>query len=200
MTSQKPRQGEIYILNPDKVSLTCTDGHTYIYELGELTEVECKFTSCTIKINPSRVFRGTHPHIIWTSDQFQDDTSYIKTFNVIPLSSKETFKGLPTTYPIKLRDKNNLKENSYALVHQIYTVDANCLKNQQNQWLKCIGKIDKKDKEAIKERLKYLFNIQDNPNDEWFSQNASPELLKKIFNYLPAHLKESALNNLMDDF
>lgn len=41
----------------------------------------------------------------------------------IPLTSKDTFRGLPTAYPIKANPSNGLADNSLALVHQLTTID-----------------------------------------------------------------------------
>jgi mRNA-degrading endonuclease toxin of MazEF toxin-antitoxin module len=197
VTGQRPRQGWIYCINPYRVSLRCKLGHVHIYNLDELGEVECQ--TCRENINSSRVFRGTHPYIIWTSDRFQDESGYIATFSVIPLTSKTTFKGLPTTYPINSTSRNSLDKNSYTLIHQICTVDANCFKDSSENWLNRIGQLDKSDREAIEERLKHFFNIQENPSEDWFVQNASPELLKKIFDYLPEDPKKLAIEELINN-
>ncbi|WP_235335352.1 MULTISPECIES: hypothetical protein [Aphanizomenon] len=114
MAGQRPRQGWIYWINPYKVSLRCKLGHVHIYNLDEPGEVECQ--TCSENINSSRVFRGTHPYIIWTSDQFQDESGYIATFSVIPLTSQTTFNGLPTTYPINF--KNIILLNRIVLEYQ----------------------------------------------------------------------------------
>ncbi|MEH2391814.1 MAG: type II toxin-antitoxin system PemK/MazF family toxin [Nostoc sp.] len=158
MAGYRPRQGWIYLINPHKVSLCCTSGHKYNYDLNEPGELKCKAISCTLQINSSRVFRGEHPHIIWTNDQFQDDCNYIQTFTLIPLTSKETYKGLPTVYPIKRTSKNGLEQNYFALVHQICTVDANCFKDSAGNWLNRIGQLEPLDREAIEKRLKYFCN------------------------------------------
>lgn len=197
MAGQKPRQGWIYWINPYRVSLRCKLGHVHIYNLDEPGEVECQ--TCNSYINSSRVFRGTHPYIIWTSDQFQDESGYIATFSVIPLTSQTTFNGLPTTYPINSTVRNGLEKNSYVLVHQISTVDANCFKDSSENWLNRIGQLDKADKEAIEERLKYFLNIQDNPSEDWFAQNASPEIVKKVFDYLSEEDKSSVIEELINN-
>ncbi|BAZ14423.1 hypothetical protein NIES4071_62670 [Calothrix sp. NIES-4071] len=201
MAGQKPRQSWIYFINPYRLSLRCKLGHTHIYDLNEPGEISCKTTSCTQIINSSRVFRGEHPYIIWTHDDFQDNFNYIKTFSVIPLTSStiERDKGLPTAYPINATSRNGLDKQSFALIHQICTVDANCFKDKNGDWLVRIGQIDKPDKEAIDERLKYFFNIQDKPSDDWFVNNASPELLEQVFNCLPDDIKQSALEKLIDN-
>ena len=205
VAGQKPRQGWIYIINPSRVSVRCKHDHDHIYEINEPGEIKCKTISCTQMINSSRVFRGKHPYIVWTSDQFQDESKYIQTLTLIPLTSQETYKGLPTTYPINPTStnrlsKNGLSKNSFALVHQICTVDANCFKDSQGDWLKRVGQLDKADKEAIEERLKFFLNLGDNPSEDWFIKNASIEILRKLFNYLPDETTKSmAIDKLIDD-
>ncbi|MDZ7957880.1 MAG: type II toxin-antitoxin system PemK/MazF family toxin [Aulosira sp. DedQUE10] len=201
MAGHKPRQGWIYFINPYRVSLRCKLGHIHIYNLDESGEISCKTTSCTQIINSSRVLRGEHPYIIWTSDKFHDDLNYIATFTVIPLTSstRERDKGLPTAYPINATIRNGLDKQSFALVHQICTVDANCFKEPKGDWSNRVGQIDKPDKEAIEERLKYFLNIPENPSDDWFVKNASPELLKKVFDNLPEDSKQWALEKLIDN-
>lgn len=186
------------MLNPDRVSLRCQNGHQYIYELTESSEVECQHNSCNLKINSSRVLRGDHPYIIWVSQDFETVTNSVKTITVIPLTSQTTFLGLPTTYPINPTSKNNLKKKSYVLVHQIITIDINCLKKANGDWLERIGQLGKDDKEATEKRLKFYLNLSNKPDDDWFKQNASPELLVKIFDYLPDEDKEKSISTLLD--
>jgi mRNA interferase MazF len=199
VAGQKPRQGWIYLVNPNRVSLRCKKGHSHIYDLNEPGNIECKTVNCSLEINSSRVLRGEHPYIIWTGDRFQDESQYLQTFTVIPLTSQETYKGLPTVYPINSTSRNNLAKNSLALVHQICTVDANCFKDSQGNWFDRIGQLDKADKEAIEERLKYFLNLEDNPSDDWLMKNASVELLQKVFGYLPDETKSSAIETLIND-
>jgi mRNA interferase MazF len=197
----KPRHGWIYFINPYRVSLRCKLGHDHIYHLDEPGEIYCQTTSCNQIINSSRVFRGKHPYIIWTSDKFPDDFNYIETFTVIPLTSsaRERDKGLPTAYPINATIRNGLDKQSFALVHQICTVDANCFKDEKGDWLNRVGQIDKPDKDAVEERLKYFLNIQESPSDDWFMKNASPELLKKVFDNLPENSQKSVLEEMIDN-
>ncbi len=201
MSGQKPRQGWIYYINPHRVVLRCKLSHTYIYDLLEPGEVECKHQSCQLKINSSRVFRGGHPHIIWTSNEFQDGSNYIDTFTVIPLtsSSRERDKGLPTTYPVKATSRNSLDKDSFALVHQVCTVDANSFKDPKGDWLIRIGQLDKADREAIEERLKFFLGIHETPTEDWFAQNATPELLKKVYFNLSEDDQSRVLEELIDD-
>ena len=199
MAGQRPRQGWIYMIDPYRVSLRCKTGHTHIYDLTEPGEVECQTASCSLTINSSHVFRGAHPHIIWTSEEFETETNYsVKTFITIPLTSKMTFAGLPTTYPMVNNSKNGLTDKSYALVHQICTVDGNCFKKPNGDWLERMGQLQIKDKDKIEERLKYSLGLSNEPTDDWFQQNASPELLKKIYGYIPNPFKIKALEDLID--
>jgi mRNA interferase MazF len=198
--SQRPRKGWIYMINPFRVSLRCKLGHIHFYDLNEPGEVTCKTASCSQTFNSSRVFRGTHPYIIWMNDEFQNDSGYIQTFIVIPLTSQETYKGFPTTYPINSTSHNQLERKSYALIHQLTTIDGNCLKDSQGNWLTRMGQIDSYDKESIERRLKYALDIQDNPSDDWFVKNASPELLRKIFHHIPEEKKQSVIEELIEDF
>lgn len=199
MAGQRPRQGWVYMINPYRVSLRCSSGHLHIYDLDAPGEIECKTFSCTLTINSSRVFRGTHPHIIWTSDEFQDESGYIQTFTAIPLTSQTTFSGLPTTYPINNTVKNGLSKKSYALVHQICTVDGNCFKDTSGNWLEREGQLEPKDKDEIAKRLKFFLGFDSSPDEDWFRQNASPELVQKIYGYLSDAEKNSLLESLLDD-
>ncbi|MBV6624017.1 MAG: type II toxin-antitoxin system PemK/MazF family toxin [Rivularia sp. (in: Bacteria)] len=201
MAGQKPRQGWIYVINPYRISLRCKLGHIHIYHLNQPGKINCQTSDCSQIINSSRVFRGEHPYILWTSDKFQKDVNYIDTFTAIRLTSstRERDKGLPTAYPINATNKNGLDKQSFALVHQICTVDANCFKDKNGDWLNRIGQIDKPDKQAIEERLKYFLHIRENPSDDWFMENATPELLKMVFDYLPENSKKPVLEELIDD-
>jgi mRNA interferase MazF len=199
VAGQRPRQGWVYMINPYRVSLRCHDGHQHIYSLDAPGEVECQTGACSLTINSSRVFRGTHPHIIWTSDQFQDTSGYIQTFTVIPLTSQTTFTGLPTTYPITNTSRNGLDKKSYALVHQICTIDGNCFKDSSGDWLSRDGQLDANDKAEIKQRLKFLLGFDNDPSEDWFKQNVSPEFVQKLFGYLSDSEKNSLLDSLLDN-
>lgn len=199
MAGQRPRQGWVYMINPYRVSLRCRSGHVHIYDLDAPGEIECKTLFCTLTINSSRVFRETHPHVIWTSDEFQDESGYIQTFTAIPLTSQTTFAGLPTTYPITNTAKNGLAKKSYALVHQICTVDGNCFKDASGNWLNRQGQLEQKDRSEITKRLKFFLGFDNAPDEDWFKQNASPELVQKIYGYLSDAEKSALLESLLDD-
>jgi mRNA interferase MazF len=186
------------MIDPARVSLTCRNGHSHFYDLDAPGEIDCKVSSCSSVINSSRVTRGIHPYIIMTGDKFQDESGYIQTFTVIPLTSKTTFSGLPDVYPITRTARNALTCKSYALVHQICTVDANCFKNHVGSWRPRVGQLDKRDKEGINKRLKYFLGFDSNPEDDWFKQNATPELAQKIYGYLSESEKNRLLGSLLD--
>jgi mRNA-degrading endonuclease toxin of MazEF toxin-antitoxin module len=198
LAGRRPKQGWIYFINPYQVSLRCSLVHIYIYELTEPGDVDCRHPSCRCKLNSSHVFRGEHPHIIWTSDQFQDEYNYIETFTVLPLTTKTRDTGLPTTYPLPPNQNNGLSEKSYVLVHQLITVDANCFKNSNGNWLERVGQVTKDDRQEIDERLKYFLAMPENPED-WLIKNASPEILVKVFDCLPSvETKKQAIEQLID--
>ncbi|MGD1701634.1 type II toxin-antitoxin system PemK/MazF family toxin [Dapis sp. BLCC M229] len=195
--NQTPRKGWIYIIDPQKVYLTCKLGHTYSYNIEPLDYVECHHPSCKHTVNPSRVLRGKHPYIVLTSEKFLDQSGYIKTFNAIPLTSQKTYKGLPTAYPINPTAKNCLDKKSFALVHQICTIDANYFKDREGKWKKRVGQLDKEDREEIGKRLTDLFDLEP---DDWFTKNASPELLIKIMYKIPENERHLAIERLIDEF
>jgi mRNA interferase MazF len=198
VAGQRPKQGWIYMINPYRVSLRCKMGHIHFYDLIEPGEVECQTAFCSLTINSSHVFRGAHPHIIWTSDEFETETNYsVKTFTTIPLTSKTTFTGLSTTYPIVSNSKNGLTAKSYALINQISTIDGNCLKKADGNWLERMGQLELRDKTEIEQRLKFSLGLSSSTTDD-FIRSMTPELFKKAYGYLPDDLKMKALEDLID--
>ena len=140
--------------------------------------------------------RGKHPHIIWS------EYSYGKfhTYHVIPLTSKDTFRGLPSVHPIKKNGRNGLDKNSLALVHQLTMIDSECLKYGNGQWMQRMGVISADDRKAIELRLKFSLQLSETPSDDWFTENASPELLKQIFSNLNKEQQENIVTDLLDSF
>lgn len=205
MAGKTPKQGWIYLINPDRVFLRCLLGHVHIYNLNKNLEktdsISCKTAYCKQIIHYNKLFRREQPYIIWTSDKFQNGLNYIDTFTIIPLNFdiQEIYKGLPMIYPINATKSNGFEKQSFALTHQIFTVDANCFKDDKGDWLNRIGQIDKSEKQAIEERLKYFSDIQANPNDDWFIQNTSLEVLREIFDNLAVDNQYSALVDFIDD-
>lgn len=187
------------MINPSRVSLKCRRGHQYLYDLDKAGEIQCLHNSCSEIINSSRVFRGTHPHIIWVNDEFQTSSNYVATFTTIPLTSKSTFEGLPTVYPINPTTKNSLSKKSFALVHQIVAVDANCFKDKNGHWLQRIGQLARNDKNEIIDRLKFYLGLTSAPNEDWFKRNASPELIRKIYDSLSEDEQQEVLNDLFSN-
>lgn len=194
MPGRKPRVNWIYMIDPKIVVLRCRNGHNNAYDISGALELNCSHPSCNRKINSSSVMRGQHPHIIWS------EYSYGKfhTYHVIPLTSKDTFRGLPTAYPIRKNAKNSLSKNSLALVHQLTMVDSECFKYGNGHWMQRMGAISQNERVEIEFRLKYALNLSENPSDDWFSQNASPELLEKVFSGLDKKQQEDALSGLLD--
>lgn len=200
MAGKTPRQGWIYLVNPQKVSLRCQQNHNHIYDLSQTGKIECQTVDCNLIINSTMVLRGEHHYLIWASDKFLDKSEVADTFTVIPLTFQETCKGLPTAYPINSTSKHGLAQNSLALVHQICNVDANCFKNSQGNWLERVGQVDKGDKESIEERLKYFLNLGDNSSDDWLMNNVSREILEKVFDCLPKEMtKKIDLEKVISD-
>jgi len=194
MPSQKPRQNWIYMIDPKLVALRCKNGHRHVYDISTLPELSCFESNCNLKINSSKVMRGKHPHIIWSEYSYGKFHAY----HVIPLTSKETFKGLPTVYPINKNAQNALDKNSLALVHQLTMIDSECLKDANGDWIQRIGVLSKNDREAIELRLKFALNLPETQNDTWFTENASPELLKKVFLELNEKQQKDSIEDLLD--
>ncbi|NCO74669.1 MAG: hypothetical protein GW795_15255 [Cyanobacteria bacterium] len=121
----RPKHGWIYMINPYRVSLRCRNNHINFYDLGQPGEVSCKTANCNETINSSRVFRGIHLYIMWTSDESLQELSSYAVFTAIPLTSEKdtpkAYEFLPTTYAIKNSSQNGLTYKSYALIHQITT-------------------------------------------------------------------------------
>lgn len=84
-------------------------------------------------------------------------------------------------------------------MHQICTVDGNCFKGTAGSWLDRIGQLDRKDKNEINRRLQFFLNISESPSNDWFKNNASPELVEKIYGYLPDVERKELLESLIDD-
>lgn len=201
MAGKTPKQGWIYLINPHRVFLRCLLGHIHLYDLEKTDNISCKTANCKQIINYSKEFRREQAYIIWESGKFKNGLNYIDTFTLIPLifDIQERDRGLPIVYPINPTNRNELEKQSYAFVHNIFTVDANCLKDDKNDWLNRIGQLDKSDKQAIEERLKYFLDIQQNPSDDWFIKNTYLEILREVFDNLAVDNQYSALVDFIDD-
>ena len=201
MAGKTPKQGWIYLINPYRVFLRCLLGHIHIYSLDKTDNLCCKTAVCKQIIKYSKQFRGEQAYIIWTSEKFKNGLNYIDTFTLIPLifDIRERDKGLPMIYPINPTNRNGLEKQFFALTHQIFTADANCFKDVKGDWLNRIGQLDKSDKQAIEERLKYFLDIQENPSGDWLIKNTPLEILREVFDNLSVDNQYSALVDFIDD-
>lgn len=167
MKNSKPKRGFIYRLDPNKVVAKCKDNHFNVYQIRQPKTQRCKEKPCKEKVNPSYVERYKHPHLVWMSNAFfAENTTYEFTFTVISLSSKlnNINKGLTTVYTIN-NTKNNIKktgleDKSYALIHQITTVDAGCFKKPDGSWEESIGMLSDSDMNGIEKRLRYYLGLR----------------------------------------
>lgn len=182
------------MLDPKQVILTCSSGHTHVYDISGPEELNCSHSSCTSKLNSSRVMRGVHPYIVWS------DYTYgkLSLYHAIPLTSKDTFRGLPVSYPIKANPRNGLTCTSLALIHQLTTVDVGCFKDANGSWMKRLGVISADEKKGLEDRLRLALNLPNCPDEDWFVQNTSPELLEKVFMGIEPVHREEALSRLID--
>lgn len=195
MAGQKPRKGWIYSLNGDQIFLSCKFGHVHLYDLSQDRELICQELSCNYRFNSIQIFREHCPHIVWKVNLIKDDANARDSLIVIPLTTGEHEKGLPTVYPINATLKHGIEQKVFTLIHRLYEVDIHCLKDRDGNWLKRIGQLDKGDKEAVAERLKYCYLIQQDFSQDWFVKNSSPNSLKNIFVYLDNDLKLTIIGN-----
>ncbi|AFY69653.1 hypothetical protein Pse7367_1361 [Thalassoporum mexicanum PCC 7367] len=172
----QPRKGWIYKIDPKQLVLECSKGHFYKYDISGSSTVSCAEPNCSEKINPSRIERGLHPYIFWS-------VSNIDIFPIayaIPLTSKDTFAPLPSTYPIRANQNTGLSCLSYALVNQFVTIDIECFKDTNNHWIKRLGGISKDLINVLEERLKRCLDIANNSVNDWFIEDSDPELISKL--------------------
>lgn len=87
----------------------------------------------------------TRPCIVVSPDEINN----LRTVIVVPLTS--TDKPLPTRVPIKATLKSGLKNDSYAVLDQIKTVDKSRLSGP-------IGEIAEAEKHAISDVFKEMFD------------------------------------------
>lgn len=86
------------------------------------------------------------PCVIVSPDDMND---HIKTVIVVPLTS--TQRGLPTRVLIKARTQSGLRNDSYAALDQIKTIDKSRVSNKT-------GEISEEEKHAISDILKEMFD------------------------------------------
>jgi mRNA interferase MazF len=184
----KPIRGNIYMVDPNRLVLTCQSGHRYAYDiLGDPT-ILCVEPNCTQTIQTTKIMAGRHPYIIWTDLEYGDN---FHLYYAIPLTSKTTFDGLPTAIPIIRDTGNGLDKDSFALIHQITPINSECFRDIQGQWLERKGRLNTKQMKRLEEQLKRFWMISITMDEEWFKKNASLELCQAIFANLSVADRES---------
>ena len=88
----------------------------------------------------------TRPCVIVSPDEMN---MYLRTVTVVPLTSVS--RDLPTRILITASPESGLKNDSYAALDQIKTVDKSRLSTQ-------IGEISEAEKHAVSEALKAMFD------------------------------------------
>ncbi len=66
------------------------------------------------------------------------------------------------------------------------------------KWIERSGKLKPEEIEEIDERLRYLLGLSQDPSDDWFVKNATPQLLEKVYRDIKPEERENALCGLMD--
>ncbi len=145
----------------------------------------------TQQINPSTILRGQHPHIIVS---IKAEAAGLA--QAIPMSSSDRDAGLPTTYPIKAMTRNGLDKHSFALVHQITTLDLRALRQPDGSWMERMGQLEKRDKDAIQERLLFLLDLQ--PEEDWFLERMTFNLAEQALERLPPEERQRLLERQLD--
>lgn len=145
----------------------------------------------TQQINPSTILRGQHPHIIVS---IKAEAAGLA--QAIPMSSSDRDAGLPTTYPIKAMTRNGLDKHSFALVHQITTLDLRALQQPDGSWMERMGQLEKRDNDAIQERLLFLLDLQ--PEEDWFLERMTFNLAEQALERLPPEERQRLLERQLD--
>lgn len=188
---QKPRKGWIYRINPAFMALRCPDKHVYQYPLDKVRKVECQHPGCNMTITKTcRVFAGTHYYIYWGRDDLS--TGVVQ---AIPLTSRETHVGLPTSLFLRASDENGTRLNGYALIHQITPLDERVFKNAHG-WLQRDGSLTKGQKRDVERRIEYLFQVgQEHPGAQ---QIPPADLIMNLFPQVPTADKMDLIDSMMN--
>ncbi len=64
--------------------------------------------------------------------------------------------------------------------------------------MKRLGTINTGERKDIEDRLKLALELPNHPSEDWFIQNASPELIEKIFILIDPSQRESVISRLLD--
>ncbi|NJK27724.1 MAG: hypothetical protein HC925_03200 [Coleofasciculaceae cyanobacterium SM2_3_26] len=59
--------------------------------------------------------------------------------------------------------------------------------------------MEQRDKTEIEKRLKFFLGFDKDPEEDWFKQNATPELVQKIYGYLSKSERNALLKSLLDE-
>lgn len=107
-----------------------------------------KFQLFSVNLDPTvgAEMHKTRPCLIISPDEMN---AYVKTIIIIPLTS--VVRGLPTRVLIKATPQSGLKNDSYAAIDQLKTVDKSRLGN-------LIGEISESEKLEITHVLMDLFD------------------------------------------
>jgi mRNA interferase MazF len=184
----KPIRGNIYMVDPNRLVLTCQIGHRHAYDLLGDTSISCAEPGCDWSIQKTKIMAGFHPYIIWTDLEYGNN---FHLYYAIPLTSKSTFEGLPTAIPIVRDIGNGLDKNSFALIHQITPINSECFRDIQGQWLERKGRLSTKQMKRLEEQLQRFWMISMSMDEDWFKKNASLELTQAIFTNLSVADREA---------
>jgi hypothetical protein len=78
-------------------------------------------------------------------------------------------------------------------------IDPECFKDDNGNWMVRLGVINSDEKKDLEDRLKLALSLSNEPNEDWFTQNASPELLKKVFMLIDPSQRDEAILQLIDN-
>ena len=107
-----------------------------------------KFNLFCVNLDPTvgAEMKKTRPCLIVSPDEMN---AYLSTVIVVPLTS--TARALPTRVLIKSSAKSGLKNDSYAAIDQLKTIDKSRLSG-------LIGEISEAEKHEVSDVLKELFD------------------------------------------
>lgn len=159
---QTPRPGWIYMANPTRTVIrcaTCSQVDAYDHTPGSAPctgtyHVNGVHQACPRTHNVSRVFRGAHPLVVLTPEE--DMTSMTGVLIVVPMTSKRTFEGLYTSYPVSNTTSNGLSMPGWVLCHNPLVIDKRALRTPNNSaWLKRLGALRAQELDEVRMRLAY---------------------------------------------
>ncbi|MDE7385828.1 MAG: type II toxin-antitoxin system PemK/MazF family toxin [Muribaculaceae bacterium] len=107
-----------------------------------------KFQLYSVNLDPTigAEMKKTRPCLIVSPDEMND---YVSTVIIVPLTSRE--RSLPTRVLIKASNQSGLKNDSYAAIDQLKTIDKSRL-------ISLIGEISETEKHEITNVLIEMFD------------------------------------------